>query len=102
MTDINDTYKMMMTMVMMMIMIRMMKTQNGHNLANYEDTTSRFYMSIDLNLRDDDYNDEDENPNSHKSTNFEGTVGDTEFATFPNCSFSVIAQLESFSSLLGW
>ena len=30
------------------------------------------------------------------------TVGDTEFATFPNCSFSVIAQLESFSSLLGW
>ena len=30
------------------------------------------------------------------------TIGDTEFATFPNCSFSVIAQLESFSALLGW
>ena len=43
--DLNDTYKVMimMTMVMMM-MIRMMKTQNGHNLTNFEDTTSRFYM----------------------------------------------------------
>ena len=49
-TDLNDTYKMMMMMtIVMMMMIRMMKTQNGHNSANFEDTTSRFYMLIDLN-----------------------------------------------------
>ena len=27
----------------------MMKTQNGHNSANFVGTTSRFYMVIDLN-----------------------------------------------------
>ena len=43
--DINDTYRMMMTMMMIM----MMKTQNGHNLANFETTTPRFCMVIDLN-----------------------------------------------------
>ena len=45
-TDLNDTYKMMMMMMTMVMkmMIRMMKTQNGHNLTNFEDTTSRFYM----------------------------------------------------------
>ena len=37
-TDLNDTCKMM-----------MMKTQNGHNSANFETTTSRFCMVIDLN-----------------------------------------------------
>ena len=49
-TDLNDAYKMMMMMTMVMMMIiRMMKTKNGHNSANFEDTTSRFYMLIDLN-----------------------------------------------------
>ena len=50
-TDLNDTYKMMMmmTMVMMMMMIRMMKNPNGQNSAIFEDKTSRFYMLIDLN-----------------------------------------------------
>ena len=42
MTDLNDTYKMMM-------MIRMMKIQNGHNSAIIKDTTSIFFMLIDLN-----------------------------------------------------
>ena len=45
-TDLNDTYKMMMTMTMM---IRIMKTQNGHNSTNFVGTTSRFCMVIDLN-----------------------------------------------------
>ena len=49
----NDTYRRMMTtttMMMMMIrMIRMMKTQNGHNSANFEATTSRFCMVKGLN-----------------------------------------------------
>ena len=43
-TDLDDTYKMMMMTMVMKMMIRMMKTQNGHNLTNFEDTTSRFYM----------------------------------------------------------
>ena len=38
--DLNDTYRMMM---------RMMKTQNGHNSANFEVTISKFCMVIDLN-----------------------------------------------------
>jgi len=46
--DLNDTYR--------MVMIRMMKTQNGHNSANFEATTFRFFMVVDLN---DDY---DEKP----------------------------------------
>ena len=50
MTDLNDTYKMMMLMTrMMMMMIRMMKTQNGHNSAKFKATLSRFYIVIDLN-----------------------------------------------------
>ena len=49
-TDLNDTCKMMMLMTMvMMMMITMMKTQNGHNLAKFEATPSRFCMVIDLN-----------------------------------------------------
>ena len=38
-TDLIDTFKMMM----------MMKIQNDHNSANFEATTSRFCMVIDLN-----------------------------------------------------
>ena len=41
--DLNNTYKM-----MMMMMIRMMKTQKGHNSANFEAMTSRFCMPEDL------------------------------------------------------
>ena len=41
--DLNEKYR------MMIMMIVMMKTQNGHNSANFEATTSRFYMVIDLN-----------------------------------------------------
>ena len=40
----NNTYRMMMIM-----MTRMMKTQNGHNSANFVGTTSRFCMVIDIN-----------------------------------------------------
>ena len=40
--DLNDTYR------MMMMIILMMKPQNGHNLANFEATISRFSMVIDL------------------------------------------------------
>ena len=47
-TDLNYTYKMMIMMTLMM-MIRMMKTQNGHNSAKFEATTSRFCMVRDLN-----------------------------------------------------
>ena len=36
---------------MMIITIRMMKTQNGHNSANFEATTSRFSMIIDDTYR---------------------------------------------------
>ena len=50
-TDPNDIYKMMMTMTMMMkiMIIMMVKTQNGHNLANFGAKISRFFMVIDLN-----------------------------------------------------
>ena len=41
--DLNDTYR------MMMMIILMMKPQNGHNLANFEATISRLFMVIDLN-----------------------------------------------------
>ena len=55
--DLNETNKMMrmrmrtmmMMMMMVMMMIMMMKTQNGHNSANFEATTSIFCMVIDLN-----------------------------------------------------
>ena len=48
--DLNDTYgPMVIMMIMMTMMIRMMKTENGHNLANFEATTSIFCMVIDLN-----------------------------------------------------
>ena len=47
-TDINDTHKMM-TMMTMVMMMRIMQTQYGHNSANFEATTSRFCMVIDLN-----------------------------------------------------
>ena len=40
--DLNVTYKMMM-------MIMMMKTRNGHNLAKFEATFSRFGMAIGCN-----------------------------------------------------
>ena len=46
--DLNETYRMMM-MMMMIMMIMMMKTQNGNNSDNFEATTSRFCMVIDLN-----------------------------------------------------
>ena len=42
--DLNDTYKMMMTMTMIMI-----KTQNCHNLANFAAITCRFCMVVDIN-----------------------------------------------------
>ena len=45
--DLNDTYMIMWTAMMMMIM--MMETQNGHNSANFEATTSRFCMIIYIN-----------------------------------------------------
>ena len=48
--DLNDTYRMMMmTMTTIMRMIMMMKTQNGNNSDNFEATTSRFCMVIDIN-----------------------------------------------------
>ena len=37
--DLSDTYRMIMTM----------ETQNGHNSANFEATTFRFCMVIDIN-----------------------------------------------------
>ena len=49
--DLNDTYGMMMTMMLMILMMSismMMKTQNSHNSANFEATTSRFCMVIDI------------------------------------------------------
>ena len=48
MTDLNDTYNMMIMMTMVM-MRRRMKIKNGHNSANFEATTSRFSMVIDIN-----------------------------------------------------
>ena len=42
--DLNETYRIMVTIMMMM-----MKTQNGHNLVYFQATTSRFLMLIDLN-----------------------------------------------------
>ena len=50
--DLNDVYGMMMIMmlmIIMMMMLMMVKTQNSHNLANFEDITSRFCMVIDIN-----------------------------------------------------
>ena len=44
-TDLSDTYKMM----MMITMVMMMKTQNGHNSAILKHKASRFFMLIDLN-----------------------------------------------------
>ena len=38
-----------MMVMMTMMMIRMMKAQNGHISANFEATTSRFFMLINLN-----------------------------------------------------
>ena len=43
--DLNDTYRMMIIMMLMMIMMK--KTQNSHNSSNFEATTSRFCMVID-------------------------------------------------------
>ena len=43
--DLNETYRMM----MMIMMIMMMRTQNGNNSDNFEATTSRFCMVIDIN-----------------------------------------------------
>jgi hypothetical protein len=43
--DLNDTYRMMIMMVIIMTMtIVMMNTQNGHNSANFDSTTSIFCM----------------------------------------------------------
>ena len=42
--DLNDTYRMMTSTMMMM-----MKTPNGHNLANLKATITRFCMVIDVN-----------------------------------------------------
>ena len=48
--DLNDTYGMPMIMIKMrMVMIIILKTQNGHNVANFEATFSRFCMVIGLN-----------------------------------------------------
>ena len=51
--ELNDTYRMMITMMIMMLMIimmiMMMKTQNTHKSTNFEATTSRFCMIIDIN-----------------------------------------------------
>ena len=48
--DLNDTHRMMMMITMMMMMlIVMMKPQNGHNLAHFEATISKFCMLIDIN-----------------------------------------------------
>ena len=44
-TDLNDTYKMMMMMIMM---TRTIKIQNCHNSANFEATTFIFCMVIDI------------------------------------------------------
>ena len=43
--DLNDTYRMMMIKMIM----KMMKTQNGRYSANFETTTSRFCMALDIN-----------------------------------------------------
>ena len=93
--DLNDTYRMMTTVMMKtqignrskndnygmmirtIIMIRMMKTKNGHNLANFEAITSRFCMIIDLNYT---YRMMRimimtmKTQNGHNSTNFEATT----------------------------
>ena len=42
--DLNDTYRMMMMTMIMIIM--MVKTQNSHNLTNFEATTFKFCMVI--------------------------------------------------------
>ena len=44
--EFNATYRM---RIMIIIMILIMKTQNVHNSANFEATTSRFCMVIDIN-----------------------------------------------------
>ena len=36
-------------MIIMMMMLMMIKTQNSHNSANFEATTSRFFMVTELN-----------------------------------------------------
>ena len=49
-TYLNDTYNMMMTMMIRMLMIiMMMKIKYSHNSANFEATISIFSMVIDIN-----------------------------------------------------
>ena len=64
-------------MMTMTMMVRMMKTQNCHNSPNFEATTSRFCMVLDLN---DTYRmmmmiiRMMETQNGHNSANFETTT----------------------------
>ena len=51
--DITETYRMMMMMmlmiIMMIMMLMMIKTKNSYNSDNFDATTSRFCMVIDIN-----------------------------------------------------